>query len=230
MNQVAEQKRLAGYKAAEYMKDGMIIGLGTGSTAHYLVEALGQRVQNEHLDIVGVATSSRTQKQAEELGITMKSIDEVDRIDLTIDGADEIDENFQGIKGGGAAHMYEKIVASASTQVIWIVDQSKLVKTLGKFPLPLEVVPFGSTKVMARLEAENLHPKLRRDENGDLVYTHSHNYVVDLHLKEIKHPHLLANWLDHQVGIVEHGLFLDMVDLVIVGAPEGPQILPVTRN
>lgn len=145
-------KKMVGYKAAEFVKDGMIVGLGTGSTAYYMVEAIGKRVKEEGLSIVGVTTSHRTTDQARELGIPLKDIDEVDHIDVTIDGADEISDDFQGIKGGGAAHLFEKMVANLSEEIIWIVDDSKMVSKLGAFPLPVEVVKFGCGQVLKRLK------------------------------------------------------------------------------
>ena len=136
-------KELVGKKAAEYVESGMTVGLGTGSTAYYFVEEIGRRVKEEGLEIVGVTTSLATKKQAEGLGIPLKSVDEVDYIDVTIDGADEIAPDFSGIKGGGGALLFEKIVAEQSKSVIWIVDESKMVDYLGRFPLPVEVVPYG---------------------------------------------------------------------------------------
>lgn len=133
-------KQLAGIEAAKFVKDGMIVGLGTGSTAYYMVEEIGRRMREEGLRITGVTTSNATKEQAEKLGIPLKSIDEVPVVDLTIDGADEISADFQGIKGGGAALLFEKIVATYSKETIWIVDSSKLVDKLGKFPLPVEVI------------------------------------------------------------------------------------------
>jgi len=224
-----ELKRIAAVRAADFVEDGMIVGLGTGSTVTYLVEAIAKRVNAEGLHITGVATSKRTGKQAKSLGIPMKGIDDVHHVDLTIDGADEVDKNFQGIKGGGAAHAFEKIVATSSTKNIWIVDESKMVDTLGKFPLPLEVIPYGSTKVFDRLNNEGLNPVFRLDENGDRVKTHSDNYVIDLHVGKIDHPHLLANWLISQVGLLEHGLFLDIVNTVVVGTQDGVKVLEAKR-
>lgn len=224
MNQ-DELKRVAAEKSVEFVKDHTIVGLGTGSTVMHMVRALAKRVKAENMDIVGVATSRRTHKQAQDLGITMKSIDEVDHVDLTIDGADEVDKNFQGIKGGGAAHAFEKIVATSSTHNLWIVDESKLVDRIGRFPLPLEVIPYGSTKVFERLKNDDLNPEFRKDDEGRNIITHSGNYVIDLHLGLIHHPHVLANWLSEQVGVLEHGLFLDTVDTIVVGTPEGPKVL-----
>ena len=140
-------KELVGKKAAEYVESGMTVGLGTGSTAYYFVEEIGRRVKEEGLEIVGVTTSLATKKQAEALGIPLKSVDEVDYIDVTIDGADEIAPDFSGIKGGGGALLFEKIVAEQSKSVIWIVDESKMVDYLGRFPLPVEVVPYGSEQL-----------------------------------------------------------------------------------
>ncbi|BDR59592.1 hypothetical protein XA3_20330 [Xylocopilactobacillus apicola] len=227
---IAQEKKNAGKRAAEFVEDQMTVGLGTGSTVFYLVEALAKRVKNETLNITAVATSSRTAELAQKLGITVKSLDEVDHLDLTIDGADEIDANFQGIKGGGGAQTLEKIVACASSKNIWIVDEFKMVYKLGNFGLPLEVIPFGSKELFARLKREGLKPAWRLDENKEHVLTHNHNYLIDLRLGLIEHPHLLANWLDHQVGIVEHGLFLDVVDTVVVGKSEKTEVIPAIRR
>ena len=175
-------------------------------------------------DIIGVTTSNRTAKQARDLGITIKDIDDVDHIDLTIDGADEISDDFQGIKGGGGALLWEKIVANASNKVMWIVDESKLVHKLGAFPLPVEVIPFGSQHVFDRLEKKGYKPTWRMD--GDKKFrTDENNYIIDLHLGEIDDPKALADELIHMVGIVETGLFLNRVNDVIVGTPEGPKVL-----
>lgn len=227
--EINQLKKAAAVEAANFVEDGMMLGLGTGSTVYYLVEAIAKRVQEEHLHITGVATSSRTAKQATDLGIKMIDINDAPQLDLTIDGADEIDQNFQGIKGGGAAHLLEKIVALNSKRNIWIVDQSKMVKNLGAFPLPLEIIPFGSEEVFKKLAAENLHPEFRLNDEGQRVLTHNKNFVIDLHLGVIKHPHILADWLDHQTGIVEHGLFLDIVNQVVIGKEDGVEIINAPR-
>ncbi|MBB1164854.1 ribose-5-phosphate isomerase RpiA [Lacticaseibacillus rhamnosus] len=223
-------KKQAAEKAAEFVQDNMTIGLGTGSTVYYLVEAIAKRIQREHLKLTGVATSMRTHRQAESLGIHMVDLDSAGPIDLTIDGADEIDTNFQGIKGGGAAHLIEKIVAINSARNIWIVDSSKLVKTLGAFPLPIEVIPFGSARLVKSLAFEGLNPKFRLGEDGKRALTDSKNFIVDLHMEKISHPHLLASWLNKQVGIVEHGLFLDLVNTVVVGTENGTKVLDAHRG
>lgn len=219
-----ELKQSVGKAAVKFIEDGMTVGLGTGSTVKFMVDALGERVKSEHLSIVGVPTSERTREQANSLGIKTKGLDEIDHIDLTIDGADEINRTFQGIKGGGAAHLWEKIVAINSDKNMWIVDSSKMVDELGSFPLPLEVIPYGSHQLLKRLDAKGYHPKFRM--NGDqYVKTDSNNYVIDLHLAQIERPHHLALELDQMTGIVEHGLFLDLVNTVIVGREDGPQTI-----
>lgn len=224
MNQ-NELKAQTGQESVKYIKSGMIVGLGTGSTVRYMVDELGKQIKEGNLtDIVGVTTSSRTAKQARDLGITIKDIDEVDHIDLCIDGADEVSDDFQGIKGGGGALLWEKIVANASDKKIWIVDQSKLVHKLGKFPLPVEVIPFGSQLVFNRMEKKGYKPSWRMD--GDKKFlTDEKNYIIDLHLGEIDHPIQLADELIHMVGVVESGLFLNRVNDVIVGTEDGPKVL-----
>ncbi len=159
-------KKEAGIEAAKLITDGMIAGLGTGSTVRFLVDELGRRVQEEGLDFTGVTTSRRTQEQAEGYGIKIVNIDDVDHIDLTIDGADEVDANFNGIKGGGAALLWEKIVAVNSNKIVWIVDESKVVDVIGKFPLPVEVIPFGWSHVFKRLDERGYKPARRRRQAG----------------------------------------------------------------
>ncbi|MDT2596119.1 ribose-5-phosphate isomerase RpiA [Enterococcus dongliensis] len=220
-------KELVGIEAAKFVKDGMTVGLGTGSTAYYLVKELGRRVNEEGLKITGVVTSSKTEEQAKELGIPLKAIDEVDSVDLTIDGADEISADFQGIKGGGAALLFEKVVATYSKDCIWIVDESKMVDKLGKFPLPVEVVPFGGHNLFRLFEAKGYRPTWRKTEADELLTTDGGHYIIDLHLEVIEDPRALAKELDDYVGVVEHGLFIDMISRAIVGTPEGPKILEV---
>lgn len=228
MTKQDELKKQVGEKAAEFVKDGMVLGLGTGSTVRFLVDALGRRVKDEGLKIVGVPTSERTKHQANGLGITTKGVDEVDHIDLTIDGADQIDKDFQGIKGGGGAHLWEKIVAINSNKNMWIVDESKMADKLGSFPLPLEVIPYGSKQLFKRLDKLGYNPEFRMN-NGEYVKTDSNNVIIDLHLHEIDNPEKLASELDHMTGIVEHGLFLNIVNTVIVGRENGPEVLTANR-
>ncbi|GAF37728.1 ribose-5-phosphate isomerase RpiA [Lentilactobacillus farraginis] len=217
-------KKMAGERAVEFIHNNMVVGLGTGSTVKFMVDALGKKVKDEGLTIVGVPTSERTRLQANRLGITTKGVDEVDHIDLTVDGADQIDKRFQGIKGGGGAHLWEKIVAINSDKNMWIVDESKMTDQLGSFPLPLEVIPYGSKQLFKRLSNKGLNPKFRM-KDGQHVLTDSKNYIIDLYLHQIDDPEKLASELDHMTGIVEHGLFLNIVNTVIVGYESGPKIL-----
>lgn len=217
-------KKMVGIEAAKFVKSGMIVGLGTGSTAAFFVAELGRRVREENLKITGVTTSSVTSKQATELGIPLKTIDQVDFVDLTVDGADEIDADFNGIKGGGAALLMEKIVATYSRDYIWIVDESKLSTKLGSFKVPVEVVPYGAEQVFRKFEKAGYAPTWRLDEKGKKI-TDMQHYLIDLHIPEISEPEKLAQELDLTVGVVEHGLFNHMVKKVIVGGADGVKIL-----
>lgn len=221
-------KQQVGIKAAEYVTDGMIVGLGTGSTAYYFVEEIGRRVKEEGLQITAVTTSSVTYAQAEGLGIPLKAIDDVEYVDLTVDGADEVDGNFNGIKGGGAALLMEKVVAVNSKDCIWIVDESKVVDTLGAFKLPVEVVQYGAENLFRKFEAKGYHPSFR-EKDGQRLITDMKNYIIDLDLKKIADAEALANELDHTVGVVEHGLFIGLISKVIVGYPDGPKILEAQK-
>lgn len=223
-------KQTVGIEAANYVKDGMIVGLGTGSTAYYMIEELGRRVKEEELSIVGVPTSIASRKQALDLGIPVKSIDEVSHVDLTIDGADEISADFQGIKGGGAALLFEKIVATYSKQVIWIVDEAKMVQKLGGFPLPVEVVPYGEEQLFRLFEAKGYQPTFRMINTFEKKITDCGHSIIDLHLDTIEDPFVLAKELDHTVGVVEHGLFLNMADTVIVGKADGPLTIQASKK
>lgn len=218
-------KQLVGVESAKFIKDDMIVGLGTGSTAYYMVEEVARKIKEDGLKITGVTTSNATEIHARKLGIPLRSIDEVPYVDLTIDGADEISKDFQGIKGGGAALLYEKIVATYSKEVIWIVDSSKMVETLGAFPLPVEVIRFGSQQVFNRFQEKGYRPVIRKNTDGEYLRTDSNNLIIDLHLQTIPNPEQLAAELTKMVGVVEHGLFLNMVKRVIVGYENGPQIL-----
>lgn len=220
---------MVGIKAASYVTDGMTVGLGTGSTAYYMIEELGRRVIEENLKIVGVPTSYASKKQAEALNIPVKTIDQVNYVDLTIDGADEISQDFHGIKGGGAALLFEKVVATYSKEIIWIVDESKMVDKLGRFPLPVEVIPYGQDQLFRLFQEKNYHPSFRMESEETLKQTDSGNSIIDLQLDCIDDPIALANELDSLVGVVEHGLFLSMVNRVIIGKESGPEVLEVTR-
>ena len=217
-------KEQVGIKAAEFVTDGMIVGLGTGSTAYYFVAELGRRIKEEGLQITAVTTSSVTYEQAEGLGIPLKAIDDVEVVDLTVDGADEVDSALNGIKGGGGALLMEKIVATNSKDCIWIVDESKQVETLGAFKLPVEVVQYGADNLFRHFEKKGYSPAYR-EKDGQRFVTDQGNFIIDLDLKVIPDTEALAEELDRTVGVVDHGLFLGMVSKVIVGTPEGPKII-----
>lgn len=214
-------KEMVGKKAATYVTSGMTVGLGTGSTAYYFVEEIGRRMKEEGLDIVGVTTSTRTREQAEGLGIPLKSVDEVDSIDLTVDGADEIAPDFSGIKGGGGALLFEKIVAEQSKRVIWIVDESKMVDQLGRFPLPVEVIPYGSEHIFKKLAAKGYKPTFRTLPSGERYLTDSSNYIIDLDVFPVTDPVALGQELKAMTGVVEQGLFTNMTKTVLIGTPDG---------
>lgn len=222
--QMENLKKQVGIKAAEYVKSGMIVGLGTGSTAAFFVEELGRRVKEEGLNIVGVTTSNVTSQQAASLNIPLKSIDEVDHVDVTVDGADEIDTALNGIKGGGAALLMEKIVATYSKDYIWIVDESKLSQNLGNFKVPVEVIPYGSEQLFRKFEAAGYAPTWRMNGQDKLI-TDMQHYIIDLHIEKITEPEKLAEELDLTVGVVEHGLFNNMVQKVIVAGQAGVKII-----
>ncbi|MFU2222331.1 ribose-5-phosphate isomerase RpiA [Streptococcus pluranimalium] len=217
-------KKLAGLKAAEYVTDGMIVGLGTGSTAYYFVEELGRRVKEEGLTIIGVTTSSQTTKQAESLGIPLKAVDDIDIIDLTVDGADEVDPQFNGIKGGGGALLMEKIVATPTKEYIWVVDESKMVEQLGAFKLPVEVVRYGADRLFRYFEKEGFKPSYRQTDDQRFV-TDMQNYIIDLDLGKIEDPIGFGKQLKAMVGVVDHGLFNGMVNKVIVAGQDGVKVL-----
>lgn len=215
-----ELKKIAGYKAAELVEDGMTVGLGTGSTVRYLLDALGERIKKDGVHFTGVPTSKRTADYGRNLGMEIKSLDDVDQIDITIDGADEVDPSINGIKGGGGAQTWEKLVATNSKQCAWIVDESKVVDQLGKFPLPVEVLSYGHHQLVKRFEEMGYNPVVR-EKDGQLFKTDEGNIIVDLHLDKIAAPYDLADQLSNMTGVVEHGLFLDMTQTVVVGTQDG---------
>ncbi|MCR8969766.1 ribose-5-phosphate isomerase RpiA [Facklamia sp. 7083-14-GEN3] len=225
-----EAKKRVGKYAASYVEDGMVVGLGTGSTAYWFIEEVGRRFQAGELDnILTVSTSDRSSEQALKLGLPLKEIDDVNHIDLLVDGADETTRQFAGIKGGGGALLHEKIIAEQSDKIIWIMDESKLVDQLGKFPLPVEVVRFGSWKVYDAFASAGMKPSFRKVEGDKLFITDSGNYIIDLHLEEIPNPQVLASEIKAKVGVVEHGLFLDYADIILVAQADG-EIIKIERS
>lgn len=224
-----DMKRAAAQRALEYVEDGMVVGLGTGSTAAEFIDLLGARVR-DGLQIIGVPTSEATLKQALGLGIPMATIDEQPEIDLTVDGADELDRHLRLIKGGGGALLREKIVASGSAQMVIIADVSKLVDQLGGFPLPVEVVPFGLAVTRAMIEdiADELGlegpVQQRMTSDGQPFVTDGGNFIFDCAFERIDDPEALAELLPFTPGVIDHGLFLGLADQAIVAGEGGVQI------
>jgi ribose 5-phosphate isomerase A len=220
-------KFVAAKRAVDFIEDGMRVGLGTGSTAAWMVRCLGERVREEGLKISGVPTSTRTAELARQVGIKVVSLDEARWLDITIDGADEFDAELNLIKGGGGALLQEKIVATASDMMIVISDSSKQVEHLGAFPLPVEVIPFGwqtskalIEETLASLDVLGQSGTLRM--NGEAAYvTDEGNHIVDLHLQRIGNPRQLSMVLNQIPGVVENGLFIDICDKVVIGHQDG---------
>ena len=219
-------KRAAAERAAELVTDGMRLGLGTGSTAAFFVAAIGERVR-KGLRVAGVPTSEATREQAQREGIPLTTLDETPELDLTVDGADEIDDDLRLIKGGGGALLREKIVASVSRRMIVVADGSKHVAKLGRFPLPIEVVPFGLTAVEQAI-ARLLHSlgasgdlALRRAADGAPYVTDGGHFILDAHLGRIEKPNVLASTLNNIPGVVEHGLFIGLATGAILATGEG---------
>lgn len=214
-------KKEAAIKAAKMVKNDSVLGVGTGSTVAFFIDALAKRKDEEGFSLKNiVTTSNRSKNQLEELGFKVDDLADVDQVDLTVDGADRVDSNLDGIKGGGGALTLEKNVAINSKRIIWIVDESKVVDRLGGFALPVEVLPISCEQNFRRFETEGLKPKWRM--NGDQRYvTHYGNYIIDLYADPTPVPNGLADYLDHTVGVVEHGLFLNMCDEVIIAHSNG---------
>jgi ribose 5-phosphate isomerase A len=216
-------KQAAGRKAAEYVRDGMTVGLGTGSTAKHLVLALGERVR-AGLRVTGVPTSRETAELATAQGIPLLAEDALWPIDLAIDGADQVDPNLQLIKGGGGALLKEKIIAAAATQFIVIIDDQKQVPVLGgSFPLPVEVIPFGWKNTARHLE-HHVERALLRMRNGQVFVTEAGHYILDLHIARIDHPAQLEAALHTIPGVVETGLFVGRTHVLIVGTATGVEV------
>lgn len=223
-------KKQAAARALELVTPGMRLGLGTGSTAKHFVDLLGVRVA-DGLDVICVATSEATEAQARSLSIPMSTLDETPELDLTIDGADEVDPQLRLIKGGGAALLREKIVAAASERMVVIADDTKLVERLGRFPLPIEIVPFGmeATRraVLAAMADSGAAGELvlRRRPDGSVLVTDGGHWILDAHLGEIPQPEVLATALAAIPGVVEHGLFLGLADAAILAGGAGLTVI-----
>lgn len=227
LSPIDKAKFVAAKRATRYVETGMRVGLGTGSTAAWLVKCLGEMVRDEGLRIKGVPTSQRTAELARDVGIEVISLDEAKWLDITIDGADEYDGNLNLIKGGGGSLLQEKIVATASDQMVVIADISKQVETLGAFPLPVEVIPFGwqTTKALLEETLVGLDVMGRTSSlrmNGEAPYvTDEGNHILDLHLNRIGNARQLSLVLNQIPGVVENGLFIDICDAVVIGFGDG---------
>ena len=216
-------KELAARKAVEYIQDGMVVGLGTGSTAEFAIRALGERVQEEGLEIQCVPTSEASAALGEQLGLDVQNFEDNPVVDLTIDGADEVDPELNLIKGLGGALLREKIVAAASTREIIIVDPGKLVERLGtRSPLPVEVIPFAWGLAKMRLMDVARRAELRRGDDGEEYTTDNGNFILDCHFPDgIDDAASLDRAIDEIPGVVENGLFVNLTDIVVVGLNDG---------
>lgn len=213
-------KEAAAIYAAQMVENGMLIGLGSGSTASYFIEYLVRRCERG-LKIQAVATSLKSQALATQGGIPIIDINEVSKLDFAIDGADEVDPKKNMIKGGGGALLREKIVASMANEMVVIIDDRKCVDVLGSFPLPVEIVPFGFRGTIEKMLRHNFHPKLRQDQKGETYITDNGNYIVDLHFEKIHHPEEINHTLHAIPGVVETGLFVKMAGRVVIGHSDG---------
>ena len=224
------QKRAAAARAVEFVRPGMRLGLGTGSTAKHFVELLAERVR-AGLNVVAVPTSEATRALAAQLGIALTTLDDTPELDLTVDGADEIAPDLTLIKGGGGALLREKVVASASAKMIVIADETKWVSMLGRFPLPIEIVPFGATTTRRAVEAVAAEtgcpgPALmRRAQNGHAFVTDGGHWLLDAQLQRIADPRALAARLCAVPGVMEHGLFIGLAQTAILAGPNGVRLV-----
>src|SRR5438876_8183006 len=219
-----QEKETAARASLKFVRDGDVVGLGTGSTATYAVRLLGERVR-AGLRIRGIPTSIHTRELAASLGIPLTTLDEVQEIDVTIDGADEVDPELRLIKGGGGALLREKIVASASRKMVVIADSSKQVPQLGRFPLPVEVIPFAETVIRKKIAALGASVKLRQYAYGNPFTTDEGHHILDCSFGEISDPPALARELKTMPGVVEHGLFISLATVALIG--KGDQVVEV---
>jgi ribose 5-phosphate isomerase A len=230
---VETYKRAAAARALDFVRSGMRLGLGTGSTAWHFVDLLGEQVR-AGLKVVGVPTSEATRAQAEKLGIPLTTLDEIPELDLTVDGADEIALDLTLIKGGGGALLREKVVASASARMVVIADETKWVATLGRFPLPIEIVPFGATVTRRAVEAAAAATAcpgpapLRQGQDGHAFVTDGGHWLLDAQLQRIADPQALAARLSAIPGVMEHGLFIGIARTAILAGPDGVRLVERT--
>jgi ribose 5-phosphate isomerase A len=221
-----QEKEAAARASLRFIKDGQVVGLGTGSTAAHFIQLLGEQVK-QGLRVRGIPTSVRSKQLAESLGIPLTTLDECQEIAVTVDGADEVDPQLRLIKGGGGALLREKIVASATKQLVIVADASKQVKMLGKFPLPVEVIRFSQALVSKRITALGANVQLRVDNSGKPFVTDENNHILDCHFGEIRDPEALARQLSDMPGVVEHGLFIGMASVALLA--RGSEIIELKR-
>lgn len=228
MSSKEELKKTAGIHAAKYVKNGMKVGLGTGSTVKYTILELGRRIKEENLEIMCVPTSIATEKLSIENGIQLHELSSLDGLDLVIDGADEFDKDLTLIKGGGGALVREKIIAQASKQMIVVADDSKKVESLGRFPLPVEVIQFSWKETRRQISQITGLPESKiekRNQNNNSFITDNGNFILDLHLETIENPQKLESDLNKLAGVLDCGLFCNIANIVVLASKNGLEII-----
>jgi ribose 5-phosphate isomerase A len=220
------EKQVAARASLKFIEDGQVVGLGTGSTAAYFIQFLGDRVKTG-LKVRGIPTSVQSQKLAEECGIPLTTLDQVDHIDVDVDGADEFDPQLRLIKGGGGALLREKIIASVSRKFIVVADASKQVDVLGRFPLPVEVIPFAESLLTRKISALGATVALRKAADGTPYKTDEGHHILDCHFGQIADPSALAHTLSEMPGVVEHGLFINMASAVLLA--KGSEVIELRK-
>jgi ribose 5-phosphate isomerase A len=228
MNAQDQKKKLVGEKAAEFVEEGMVVGLGSGTTIYWLMKRLGERVQ-QGLKISGVPSSKKTERWAQEFGIPLTDFSNLEKIDIAIDGTNEVDSQFHLIKGGGGSLVREKIINAFSEQLVIIADEEKICERLGRHPLPIEIVPFGWEVTSKRVEKLGCKADLRMQNNQPFISDNG-NYIVDCQFDSIENPIELHKHLKLVVGVIETGLFCNMVDTLVIGKQDQTEIITDIRS